>query len=43
MHVYRACRDGGMDVALIDDAGEPIPVVSAFLRHLAARDCSPNT
>ncbi len=43
MHVHHAHHDGERAVALIDDAGEPIPVVSAFLRHLAARDCSPNT
>lgn len=43
MHVHHAHHDGERAVALIDDAGEPIPVVSAFLRHLAARDCSPHT
>jgi len=30
-------------VALLDDLGQPVEVVSAFLRHLAARGCSPNT
>jgi integrase len=30
-------------VTLVDDAGEAVAVVSAFLRHLAARDYSPNT
>lgn len=29
--------------ALLDDADQPLPEVAAFLRHLAARDCSPNT
>jgi integrase len=28
---------------LVDDTGTPVPVVTAFLRHLAARDYSPNT
>jgi len=28
---------------LIDDAGKSVAVVSGFLRHLAARGCSPNT
>ncbi len=28
---------------LIDDSGQPIPVVSSFLRHLRARGYSPNT
>ena len=28
---------------VIDDSGEPVTIVSAFLRHLAARDYSPNT
>jgi hypothetical protein len=30
-------------VDLLDENGEPIEVVSGFLRFLAARDCSPNT
>ncbi|MFP4896141.1 tyrosine-type recombinase/integrase [Paraburkholderia sp. EG304] len=28
---------------MLDDAGEPVAAVNAYLRHLAARDCSPNT
>ncbi len=31
-------EDGGLAFELLDDAGEPIPVVSGFLRHLATRD-----
>ena len=39
------CRqdDGRLAVDLLDDRGESIEVVSSFLRHLAARDYSPNT
>jgi len=45
MHVHHEhpVDDNRRHLALIDDAGEPIPVVSEFLRHLAARDYSPNT
>jgi integrase len=39
----RRQRDGSVVVELLDDAGEPVAVVSAFLRHLVARNCSPNT
>src|SRR5438552_18847718 len=35
--------DGSRSVTLLEDDGEPISVVSGFVRHLAARDCSPNT
>ena len=28
---------------LIDESGQPIPIVSGFLRHLRARGYSPNT
>ncbi len=28
---------------LIDESGQPIPVVSSFLRHLRTRGYSPNT
>jgi integrase len=35
--------DGSHLVELLDDADEPIKVVSGFLRFLTARDCSPNT
>src|SRR5436190_23678037 len=34
---------GDLGVELLDDVGEPVVVVSSFLRHLAARGCSPNT
>jgi len=36
-------EDGSVRVRLLDEDGEPVEVVSAFLRFLAARDCSPNT
>jgi integrase/recombinase XerD len=35
--------DGQLQVELLDPSGKPIPIVSAFLRHLATRDYSPNT
>ncbi len=35
--------DGALHVELLDPSGHPIAIVSAFLRHLAARDYSPNT
>src|SRR5260370_38767682 len=34
---------GSHRVDLLDEGGEPVEVVSGFLRFLAARDCSPNT
>jgi len=37
------CDDGTLHVELIDDTGATVPEVAAFLRHLAARDYSPNT
>ncbi len=44
MRVQRVPHDpGGVPYALLDDADQPISEVAAFLRHLAARDCSPNT
>jgi integrase len=36
-------EDGSHRVDLLDEDGEPVEVVSGFLRFLAARDCSPNT
>jgi integrase len=36
-------EDGSIHIELLDGTGEPVPVVAAFLRHLAARDYSPNT
>ena len=35
--------DGPLHVELLDALGQPIPIVSGFLRYLAARDYSPNT
>ena len=35
--------DGAVSWEVIDDAGQPIPEVSAFLGHLHARGYSPNT
>lgn len=44
MSVHRKQADNGrVQIALLDEAGEPVAIVSAFLHHLAARDCSPNT
>jgi integrase len=44
MVVQRKQVDGGLSLAeLLDESGEPVAIVSAFLRYLAARDCSPNT
>jgi len=41
----RRIRDtvAGPPYTLVDDDGQPIPVVSQFLRYLDARGCSPNT
>ncbi|MFJ9379961.1 hypothetical protein [Streptomyces sp. NPDC101455] len=36
-------EDGSHRVELLDDTGEPIEVVSGFLRFLGARNCSPHT
>ncbi|MGT2428922.1 tyrosine-type recombinase/integrase [Cupriavidus basilensis] len=35
--------NGQRSVLLLDDAGGPVQVVNDYLRHLAARNCSPNT
>ncbi|MGR6924336.1 tyrosine-type recombinase/integrase [[Actinomadura] parvosata] len=35
--------ESGTRVELLDEAGEPVEIVSGFLRSLAARDYSPNT
>jgi site-specific recombinase XerD len=45
MRVRRTTGQGAGELAveLVDDVSEPIVVVSSFLRHLAARGCSPNT
>jgi integrase len=44
MRIQRQRRpDGSLSVALLDDDGALVGVVAEFLRHLAARGCSPNT
>jgi integrase len=45
MKVRRVHLDSGNDVSyeLLDDAGQPIEIVSGFMRHLRARGYSPNT
>ena len=44
MTVHRTrVANGHTHVELLDTQGTPIPIVNAFLRHLAARDYSPNT
>lgn len=41
-HVARS-TPAGAAIELVDQAGQAVTVVSAFLRHLVARGCSPNT
>lgn len=45
MRVLRAepHTNQGVPFLLLDDADQPISIVSAFLRYLSSRDCSPNT
>ena len=43
MRVQHRRENGSHQVELLDDDGEPIEVVSGFLRFLAARNFSPNT
>jgi len=44
MPVRRFTRDDGtLQIELLDITGDTVPEVTAFLRHLAARDYSPNT
>ncbi len=44
MVVQRKQVEGGLSLPeLLNESGEPVAIVSAFLRYLAARDCSPNT
>lgn len=43
MRVQHRQENGSHQVELLDDNGEPIEVISGFLRFLAARNCSPNT
>jgi integrase/recombinase XerD len=44
MPIRRVTRDDGtLQVDLLDDTGAAVPEVSAFLRHLAVCDYSPNT
>src|SRR6266498_2452967 len=39
----RTAGTNSSSLELLDDAGQPVPVVAGFLRHLAARGYSPNT
>src|SRR5229473_6690650 len=43
MRVQRRQQDGSIAFDLLDDHDRPIAEVVGFLRHLAARACSPNT
>jgi len=45
MRVQRVLHEGPGPVSyeLLDDVGRAVPEVGAFLRHLRARGCSPNT
>lgn len=44
MRVRSGVRDDGVRlVELVGAGGDPVPVVGAFLQHLIARGCSPNT
>jgi len=45
MQVRRVRDDaqGAVTFDLVDDAGQPVPAVAGFMRHLRARGCSPNT
>lgn len=45
MRVQRlpSTHPSGLPVVLLDEADQPIAIVSEFLRHLRARDYSPNT
>jgi hypothetical protein len=43
MRVREGQENGSLRVELLGENGEPVEVVSGFLRFLAARDCSPNT
>ena len=44
MRVRIGVRDDGVrSVELVGADGDPVAVVGAFLQHLIARGCSPNT
>jgi integrase len=43
MRVQRWRQKGSVRFELLDDQGQAIPEVAAFLKHLDASDCSPNT
>jgi site-specific recombinase XerD len=43
MRVQKVHLNAGYEVALLDDEGLAIPIVSNFLGYLSARGCSPNT
>jgi hypothetical protein len=38
-----ASSPGEVLYTIVDDDDQPIEVISRFMRHLHARDCSPNT
>jgi integrase len=41
--LHQRGQDGSHRVDLLGEDGEPIAVISGFLRFMGARDCSPNT
>lgn len=43
MRIIRISTDHGERFRLVDDAGEPLPLVDNFVLALQARGCSPNT
>ena len=43
MRVRRGEHDQSVAFDLLDDHDQPIAEVAGFMRHLSARDCSPNT
>src|SRR3989442_21866 len=45
MKVQRVRPSDGHSIpyTIVDDHGQPIEAISGFMRHLHARDCSPNT
>src|SRR5436190_23901243 len=43
MRVHRRQQDGALSFEFLDDEGRSVDEVASFLRHLNARDCSPNT
>src|SRR6266478_3948052 len=43
MRVQRCQNDDRIAFDLLDESDQPIADVAGFMRHLSARDCSPNT